>query len=122
MKYLLDASALIAACVSTHADYAKTNAWLAGKEVVLCPIAELALVRVGVLRYGLDMASVRKVLATFKAGKEFIPCDISAIDGTISPSGGKSTDWYLGNLAVKHGMRWATLDTGANHPATELIF
>jgi predicted nucleic acid-binding protein len=121
MKFLLDASALIAACIGTHTDYAKTSAWLAGKEVVLCPIAELALVRVGVQRYGLDMAAVRKVLATFKAGKEFIPCDISALEGTTAPSGGQSTDWYLANLAEKHGMKWATLDTRARHRATVLI-
>ncbi len=42
--------------------------------------------------------------------------DISA------PSAGKSTDWYLANLAKKHGMKWATLDkTAQPSGARELV-
>ena len=47
--------------------------------------------------------------------------DASALDGAAAPSGGKSTDWYLANLAAKHGMKWATLDAGAKHQVAELI-
>jgi len=41
--------------------------------------------------------------------------------GDAAPSSGKTTDWYLANLAKRHGMKWATLDAGANHPNAELV-
>ena len=50
-----------------------------------------------------------------------LPADISALNGKPAPSAGKSTDWYLANLAAEHEMKWATLDKGANHPARELV-
>jgi hypothetical protein len=62
-------------------------------------------------------------LADFLADEEpeFIPADTRALEGEVAPSSSQSTDWYLGNLAKAHSMKWATLDTSATHPAAELV-
>lgn len=121
MNYLLDASTVIAGCVSSHTEYVKTTAWLANMDTSLCAISELALIRVAVQRYGLDIAGARSLLEAFKKGRGFVPCDNGALDGNTPPSASLSTDWYLANLAQKHGMKLATLDQGISHKAAELI-
>ena len=69
------------------------------------------------------MTDAREVLEIFLADEkpEFIPADIRALQGETAPSSSKTTDWYLANLANAHGMKWATLDTRANHPARILV-
>jgi len=52
---------------------------------------------------------------------EFVPGDLRALEGVAAPTSAKTTDWYLANLAQKHGVQWATLDQSARHPATELV-
>jgi predicted nucleic acid-binding protein len=39
----------------------------------------------------------------------------------LAPNSGKTTDWYLANLANAHGMRLATLDKSVKHPAAEIV-
>jgi uncharacterized protein len=124
MKHLLDVSVLIALIWPQHSDHAKAKAWYSGKDVVLCPITELGFVRVSTSpAFAASMADARRALADFirddKPG--WIPCDIRALDGHAAPASGKTTDWYLANLASHHGMKWATLDTGARHPAADLV-
>jgi hypothetical protein len=69
------------------------------------------------------MSDARKALSDFIRDEkpDFIPADTRALDGDPAPSSGKTTDWYLGNLAVAHGMKWATLDARAKHPAAVLV-
>jgi predicted nucleic acid-binding protein len=44
MKYLLDVNVLLAAIWTQHPHHTVTFAWLAGKEVVVCPLVELGFV------------------------------------------------------------------------------
>jgi len=125
MKHLLDVSTLIALIWPAHIHHPKARAWLKGKSIVLCPITELGFVRVStaVATFNATMPDARKALADFIADEKpgFIPADIRALDGVPAPTSGKSTDWYLANLADKHGMKWATLDGNAKHPAAVLV-
>ena len=124
MKHLLDVSVLIALLWPQHSDHAKAKAWYSGKKVVLCPITELGFIRVSTSpAFAASMADARRALADFirddKPG--WIACDLRALDGHAAPGSGKTTDWYLANLAAHHGMKWATLDSGARHPVADLV-
>jgi predicted nucleic acid-binding protein len=124
VNYLLDISVLVALLTKTHTHHAVCRAWLAGKTPVLCPLSELGFIRVSMSpAHNATMKEARKALDDFYADEfaEFLAADISALEGQPSPSAGKSTDWYLANLAKKHGMKWATLDKAADHPARELV-
>jgi len=124
MNYLLDVSTLVALLTETHAHNKVTRAWFAGKKAVLCPFSELGFIRVTMSpAHNFTMEQARRALADFYRDEpaEFLAADISALDGQQSPSAGKSTDWYLANLAKHHGLKWATLDKTASHPARELI-
>ena len=123
-KYLLDVSTLVALLWRNHADHSKVAAWCAGKKTVLCPITELGFLRVTTSpAYNATMAQARATLNDFlnTQSPAFIPADARAMDGEAAPSSGKTTDWYLANLAKTHGMKWATLDARANHPNAELV-
>jgi predicted nucleic acid-binding protein len=122
MTYLLDVSTIIAFLWQTHTDHAKVSTWAKGKKLAVCLITELGFLRVSTSKaFNLSMADARKLLEDFIESAEFVPDDLRALDGTAAPSSAKTTDWYLANLAHKHGMRWATLDQSAKHPAAILI-
>lgn len=123
MNYLLDVSTLVALLVSEHEDNARVLAWAKGKTLAICPLTELGFLRVAMAAYHATPEDARKTLADFVKVKQpgFVPADISALSGAPFPSYRKSTDWYIANLAQKHGMKWATLDTEASHPAAALI-
>lgn len=121
MKYLLDASALIALGLKEHAHRPAMSAWAEGRDLVVCPLAELAFLRIVSGTYKLPMTVTRNILADCTRGMDFLPCDMRALDGLAAPTGGKTTDFYMANLAEKAGMRWATLDTTSGHPAAEVI-
>ena len=124
MKYLLDVSTLVALLWREHADHAKTRTWASGKKLAVCPFTELGFLRVVTSpAFHATMTDAREVLESFLAQEkpEFIPADIRALEGEAAPSSSKTTDWYLANLARTHGMKWATLDTRANHPARALV-
>lgn len=124
MKYLLDVSLLVALLTKSHTHHAVARAWSSGKNVVVCPLSELGFIRVSMSpAHNATMSQAREALENFYDSEdaEFLPADISALDGQPPPSAGKSTDWYLANLAKKHGMKWATLDKTASHPARELV-
>lgn len=124
MKHLLDVSTLIALLWPQHVHHGRARAWLAGRSVVLCPITELGFLRVSTSSaFNLDMDSARKLLADFIADEQpgLIPADTRALDGLPAPTSAMTTDWYLANLAVAHGLKWATLDDKARHPAAELV-
>ena len=124
MNYLLDVSTLVALLTETHAQHKLTRSWFAGKKAVLCPFSELGFIRVTMSpAHNFTMEQARRALSDFYRDEpaEFLAADISALAGQPSPSAGKSTDWYLANLAKEHGMKWATLDKTASHPARELV-
>jgi predicted nucleic acid-binding protein len=122
--HLLDVSTLVALLWAGHSDHAKANQWAAGKKLAVCPITELGFLRVVTSpAFNATMPDARAVLANFLAVEKpgFIPADIRALAGEVAPVSGKTTDWYLANLAQHHGLTWATLDTRAKHPAATLV-
>ena len=124
MKYLLDVNVLIAAIWSTHANHAKADAWVSGKEMTICPISELGFLRISTHPKGLnsDMAGARALLQDFvsKHTVEFVPADLPALKAKAAKSS-EVTDLYLAELASSKGMKLATLDAAIRHPAVETV-
>ena len=123
MKYLLDVNALIAAVWQTHVHFSRTTAWRKDKSLVTCPFSELGFLRISTSRsFGLPMEDARAALEKFikETGTEFIPADLPALESSPETSA-QVTDIYLAELASRHGMKLATLDTGIKHPAVEGI-
>jgi uncharacterized protein len=124
MKYLLDVSTLVALLWENHVHHRKVATWATGKTLIVCPITELGFLRVSTSpAFGATMRQARQILEDWlrKGNPEFVPADLRALKGDPAPSSSKTTDWYLANLAQEHGMKWATLDTAANHRAADLI-
>ena len=124
MKHLLDVNTLVALIWPSHVHHVVAANWRRGKAIVLCPITELGFVRVSTSpAFNASMSDARKALSDFIRDEKpgFIAADTRALDGDPAPSSSKSTDWYLANLAVAHGMKWATLDGGAKHVAAVLV-
>jgi predicted nucleic acid-binding protein len=125
MKHLLDVNLLIAGIVQTHSQHAKARDWLSGKNIVLCPIAELGFLRISTNHksaIGLTMDEAREALGRFASERkaERIPDDLPALD-SHPRSSDQVTDHYFADLAAKHGLKLATFDTQINHPSAELI-
>ena len=125
MKHLLDFDLLIAGIVQTHSRHAQAHAWLSGKHIVPCPIAELGFLRISTNNksaIGLTMDGAREVLEKFASERKAdrIPDDLPALD-SHPRSSDQVTDHYLANLAAKHGFKLATLDVQLKHPSAELI-
>jgi predicted nucleic acid-binding protein len=123
VRYLLDVSTLVALLMDDHEHNAKATSWAEGKALAVCPLTELGFIRVAIAGYHSTLEQARKVLDAFYRNDQplFVPADLPALEGEPSPSYRKITDWYIANLAAKHGMKWATLDAGAKHAAAELI-
>jgi predicted nucleic acid-binding protein len=124
MKHLLDVNVLLAAIWVQHPQHMVTFAWLAGKEVVVCPLAELGFLRISTHRkaFNCPMNQTRELLATFVTERKAtrIADDLPALDSKPDRSE-QVTDHYLADLAAKHGFKFATLDTGIKHTAVELV-
>ena len=124
MKHLLDVNVLLASVWTTHPQHATATAWLPGKEVVACPISELGFLRISThkkaFNYSMDDArtGLEKFLSERNAAR--IPDDLPALASKPATSE-QVTDHYLADLAVKHGLKLATLDAGIKHSAVELI-
>jgi predicted nucleic acid-binding protein len=123
MTYLLDVSTLLACLWRTHVFHDRVQRWIPEKELAICPITELGFLRVSVSAYGADLDQAREMLRAFLAKHHpaFVPCDLRALDGAKAPSGAKTTDYYLADLADRHGMQWATLDETVRHQAAWLL-
>jgi predicted nucleic acid-binding protein len=102
--YLLDVNMLIAAIWQDHEDQRMVEAWLRGKQTATCPISELGFLRISPERF---------------RGR-FIPDDFSPRT-LAARSSRQFTDLYLAELAEKHRMKLATLDTRISHRAVELV-
>jgi len=125
MKYLLDVNVLINGIVQSHSRHAQARAWLAGKEIVLCPIAELGYLRITTNKktaIGLTMQTAREVLEKFAAERnaQRIADNLPALASHPQMSE-QVTDYYLADLAAKHGLKLATFDEQLKHPSAELV-
>jgi toxin-antitoxin system PIN domain toxin len=125
VKHLIDVNVLVAAIVQTHSHHAQARTWLSGKEIVLCPIAELGFLRVSTNKkaaIGLTMERARQTLEQFVRERraERIPDDLPALDSHPRTSD-QVTDHYLADLAAKHGLKLGTFDAGIKHPSVELV-
>jgi predicted nucleic acid-binding protein len=124
MTYLLDVSTLLALLWETHEFNERMTRWQENQSLAVCPVTELGFLRISSQpSFGLSPAEARRLLTEWKNVRKpvFIPCDLTPLDGDAPPSSGKTTDVYLASLAAKHGMHWATLDTGIKHPVAFLI-
>lgn len=124
MRYLLDVNVLLAANWQHHPQHAKAFAWLAGKEVALCPVSELGFLRISTHKKAMNapMEDAMKTLTTFISQRKpvRIADDLPALESHPKNSE-QVTDHYLAALADRHGCKLATLDEGIAHPAVELI-
>ena len=124
MKHLLDVNVLLAAIWSNHSRHAEAFSWLAGKSVVLCPLAELGFLRVSTNQKAINapMETARELLEKFSQERqaERVWDDLLALDSRPQTSE-QVTDLYLADLAAKHGLKLATFDEQIRHGAVELI-
>lgn len=122
--HLLDVNVLVAAITSTHVLHPRAFAWMAGKRIVLCPLAELGYLRVSTHPkvLNLAMADARRALERFVQDYQ-----ARRIDDDLPPLQAKAaksedvTDQYLAALAAKHGLRFATFDAKIKHGSVDLI-
>lgn len=124
MKYLLDVNVLLAAIWANHPQYAVADAWLKGKSVVVCPLAELGFLRVSTHKKAIAtrMVDARNALEKFlsETNATRIADDLPALE-SHAESSEQVSDQYLAALADRHGYKLATLDGGIEHAAVELI-
>jgi toxin-antitoxin system PIN domain toxin len=115
MRYLLDVSVLLAANWQHHPQHVKAVAWLAGKEIALCPISELGFLRISTNKKVVNapMEDARKALEIFinQHHPARIADDLPALEAQPKASE-QVTDSYLAALAQKHGLKLATFDEG----------
>jgi toxin-antitoxin system PIN domain toxin len=123
MKHLLDVNVLLAAIWDNHPQHAKAFAWLAGKSVLLCPLAELGFLRISSHPKAINapMEKARELLRKFAAERrvEWVADDIPALQSHAMKSEAV-TDMYLVELAAKHGAKLATFDSGISHKSVEV--
>jgi predicted nucleic acid-binding protein len=125
VTYLLDVNILIAAIWQDHEDQPKVEAWLQGKQTATCPISELGFLRISsgdTFLFRADPQPCRTALSEFvrKYRCRLIPDDFSP-RMVVARSIRQFTDLYLAELAEKHRMKLATLDTRISHRAVELV-
>ena len=124
MRYLLDVNVLIAGIWADHPRHAETTAWLKGKRVVLCPLAELGFIRISTNKNAMAslMEKARAGLERFVGfiKGEPISDDLLVLDSHPETSQ-HVTDHYLADLAAKHGCKLATFDESIDHDAVEVI-
>ncbi|SRR6266404_1411272 len=124
MKYLLDVNVLIGAIWRDQTAHKRAMAWLAGKEIVLCPLAELGFLRISTNNkvMGATMDRTRQLLEKFAAETKAdrISDDLPTLNSHPRTSD-QVTDHYLADLAAKHGLKLATLDAQLKHRSVELV-
>ncbi|MCI0720971.1 MAG: PIN domain-containing protein [Acidobacteria bacterium] len=123
-RFLLDVNALLAAVWGHHSRHSEAFAWLKGKPIVLCPLAELGFLRISSNKKAINvgMEKAREALEKFCAERkaERITDDLPALESYPKTSE-QVTDFYLADLAARHGMKLATFDEGLTHPAVQSI-
>jgi predicted nucleic acid-binding protein len=124
MTYLVDVSTLLALLWRDYEHHRRVVAWVRDESVAICPIVELGFLRVSTQPiFGASVGEARQMLADWieRTEPKVVPCDAGALDGIAPPTGGRTTDYYLANLAERNGLKWATLDERCSHPAAFLI-
>ena len=124
MTCLLDVSTLLAWLWRDHEHHRRVISWQAGQSIAICPITELGFLRISTQPvFGATMKEAREMLSIWhqKVKPIRIACDLPALEGTPAPTSGRTTDFYLANLAQKHGMIWTTLDANSVHPAAFVL-
>jgi predicted nucleic acid-binding protein len=124
MKYLLDVNVLLAGIIVKHPQHTTAFAWLEGKTIVLCPLVELAFLRISTNQkaIGVPMEQARASLLQFCTERkiERIFDDLQPLHSHPKVSE-EVTDSYLADLASKHRLRLATFDLGIKHTAVQTI-
>ncbi|HEY3913215.1 MAG TPA: TA system VapC family ribonuclease toxin [Verrucomicrobiae bacterium] len=122
MRHLLDVNVLLAAIWDNHPQHSKAFAWLSGKNILLCPLAELGFLRISSNPKAINapMEKARELLKKFaeERNAEWIPDDLPALRSGAKKSE-QVTDLYLAELAAKHGAKLATFDTAIKHSTVE---
>ncbi len=131
MRALLDVNMLIALGDARHPHHARAQTWrqaeMAPHGWASCPLTENGFLRIvtqpsykNPVPFPEALAVLQRLVA--RPDHEFWPDDASILDAALidhtrllSPK--KITDVYLLALAVKHGGRLVTLDTGISHRA-----
>ncbi|MGA7723801.1 MAG: hypothetical protein WCA95_00865 [Opitutaceae bacterium] len=125
MKYLLDVNVLVAWGWEEHSDHERVAKWLALERAkpdagfLTSPIPELGFVRVSVQRAAGTIAvkeacsTLEGMLASFGKTHSFIHDDQRGSElPTWCKVAARTTDAHLLKLAMEHGAKLATLDTG----------
>jgi toxin-antitoxin system PIN domain toxin len=124
MTHLLDVNVLLAAIWENHPHHVRTFPWLEGKQICVCPLAELGFLRISTNPKAIHapMKKARDLLRKFliERNASRIPDDLPAMDSHPQKTD-QVTDFYLATLADKHGMMLATLDQKIKHAAVVLI-
>ena len=125
MIYLLDVNMLIAAIWLDHQDQPRVETWLHGKQTATCPISELGFLRISsgdTFPFRAKPETCGNALSEFvrKRRCRFVPDDFSP-QRIAAESSRQFTDLYLAELAERHRMKLATLDTRIFHRAIELV-
>ena len=123
-KFLLDVNALLAGVWGHHSRHSEAFTWLKDKTIVLCPLAELGFLRISSNRKAInvEMDKARDALEKFCAERkvEGIFDDLPPLDSKPKISE-QVSDFYLADLAARHGMKLATFDEALTHPAAQSI-
>lgn len=123
MTWLLDVNILIAALVAAHEHHDRVSSWLASlaaaDRLATCSITELGFVRVlsQAPHLRVPVKESVQLLTRFRANRRRVvvrlPDDHGASDLPQWVKAGRQiTDGHLAGLAVRHGVRLATLDNG----------
>ncbi len=124
MKHLLDVNVLLAAIWENHPQHAKVFAWLPGKNLAMCPLAQLGFLRISTNKKAINapMVKARELLERFVKERkaDWFPDDMNPLESHPKTTE-MVTDHYLADLAVSHGARLATLDGNIKHKGVDLI-
>jgi predicted nucleic acid-binding protein len=128
---LLDVNALVGLLWSGQSLHGRAHAWFAKESPVVlgCAFTELSFIRVSMAdkTIAASFADAEQALARFSVslGRSYRFIDKLPPASVLRAQGIRThkevSDRYLCELAVAHGARLATLDTGIKHPVAWLI-
>ena len=125
MTYLIDVNILLAAIWDGHPLHERAFAWIKGKDIAICPLAELGFIRISTnpkATINAPMGKTRELLQRFIEERDasLVADDLPALESKPAKSE-DVTDNYLADLAARHNMKLATMDGRVKHPAVMLI-
>jgi predicted nucleic acid-binding protein len=125
MTYLLDVNILLAAIWDNHPLHERAFEGIKGKTIAVCPLTELGFIRISTnpkATINAPMNKTRELLQRFieERKADRIPDDLPALEAKAAKTD-EVTDSYLAELAARHEMRFATMDSRIKHTAVVLI-